>query len=67
MQACLRVEVGWCLYQCFSSGGRNPCGGCERPKGSNEVLENAQFKKKKKSMLMVRKRWCLGKEEPYAV
>lgn len=30
------------------------CGGWERPKGSNEVLENALFFKKKGSMLMVR-------------
>lgn len=57
MQACLKVEVGWCLYRCFSSGGRNPCGGCERPKGSNEVLENDQFKKKKK------KKYVNGKEK----
>lgn len=63
MRACLKAEVGWCLYRCFSSGGCSPCGGCERATGSNEVLENTQFFKTEKIIYVNGKEKVMLKKE----
>lgn len=59
MRASLKAEVDWCHYWCFSSWVHNPYGGCERPKGSNEVLKKKKNYVNGKAKVMLKKRGAL--------